>query len=188
LQSCKDCPTGKELYAYLLAGAYIDPGSAILISGSTYSYPPAYTINGTTYNNYNQSTHTLVSGSSAGIGVWLPKNSYIKSTLYTKVSGLTAGQGVESYTGSVSTSNMISQGGTVNTAALATSIRNSGNYFYLPAAGYYNGSLSSPGTHGDYWASSTYNSSDAYSLYFDSGYVSLYGNYRYYGFLRWGVQ
>jgi hypothetical protein len=142
LHSCKDCPTGKELYAYLLAGAYIDDGSAILISGSTYSYPPAYTLpNGTTYNNYNQTTHTLVSGSSAGIGVWLPKNSYIKSTLYTKVSGLAAGQGVESYTGSVSTSNMISQGGTVNTAALATSIRNSGNYFYLPAAGYYNGSL-----------------------------------------------
>jgi hypothetical protein len=163
LHSCKDCPTGKELYAYLLAGAYIDPGTAFDLGGGTYSYPPAYTLpNGTTYNNYNQTTHTLVSGSSAGIGVWLPKNSYIKSTLYTKVSGLAAGQGVESYTGSVSTSNMISQGGTVNTAALATSIRNSGNYFYLPAAGYYNGSLGSPGTHGDYWASSTYNSSDAY--------------------------
>ena len=189
LHSCKDCPTGKELYAYLLAGAYIDPGTAILISGSTYSYPPAYTLpNGTTYNNYNQTTHTLVSGSSAGIGVWLPKNSYIKSTLYTKVSGLAAGQGVESYTGSVSTSNMISQGGTVNTAALATSIRNSGNYFYLPAAGYYGGSLDTPGTIGYYWASSSYNSSTAYNLSFGSGNVILNNYYRGIGFLRWGVQ
>jgi hypothetical protein len=188
LQSCKDCPTGKELYAYLLAGAYIDDGSAILISGSTYSYPPAYTINGTTYNNYNQSTHTLVSGST-GLGLWLPKNSYIKSTLYTKVSGLTAGQGVESYTGAVAqNSNMLSYGGTVNTAALATSIRNSGNYFYLPAAGYYNGSLSYTGTYGGYWASSTSGSSVAYDLFFYSGNVRLSGSNRNYGFLRWGVQ
>jgi hypothetical protein len=188
LQSCKNCPTGKELYAYLLAGAYIDPGSAILISGSTYSYPPAYTINGTTYNNYNQSTHTLVSGST-GLGLWLPKNSYIKSTLYTKVSGLTAGQGVESYTGAVAlNSNMLSYGGTVNTAALATSIRNSGNYFYLPAAGYYNASFLDPGINGIYWSSSTGSSNGAYSLHFYSGNVYLGGNFRGYGFLRWGVQ
>jgi len=29
LHSCKDCPTGKEIYAYLLAGAYLDPSTAI---------------------------------------------------------------------------------------------------------------------------------------------------------------
>ena len=189
LHSCKDCPTGKEIYAYLLAGTYVDDGSAILISGSTYSYPPSYTLpNGITYNNYNQSNHTLVSGSPNGFGLWLPKNSYIKSTKYTKVSGLAAGQGVESYTGAVALgSNMISQGGTVTTAADVASIRNSGNYFYLPAAGFYDGSLNNPGAFGIYWPSSTC-SSGAYYLGFSSGYVSLNSDYRNPGFLLWKVQ
>ena len=172
-----------------MSSAYIDPGTAILISGSTYSYPPAYTLpKGTTYNNYNQTTHALVSGSSAGIGLWLPKNSYIKSTKYTKVTGLTAGQGVESYTGAVALgSNMISQGGTVTTAADVASIRNSGNYFYLPAAGYYIGSLLNPGANCYYWASSPYNSI-ASSLNFYSGNVYLVNDSRNFGFVRWGIQ
>jgi len=190
LYSCKDCPTGKELYAYLLAGAYLDDGSSILISGSTYSYPPAYTVNGVTYNNFNQSTHTL--SGSKGLGLWLPKNSYIKSTLYTKV-GLTAGQGVEDYTGSVGSlgANMISHGGTVTTAADAATVRNSGNYFYLPAAGYYyENSFYNPGTYGYYWSSSTLDNA-AYALYFYSdvsSYVYLNLGNRDSGYLRREVQ
>ena len=56
----------------------------------------------------------------------------------------------------------------------------------MPAQGYYNnGSLNNPGTNGYYWSSSPYpgNSADAYSLYFYSGNVYLYGNYRLYGFV-----
>jgi len=189
LHSCKDCPTAKELYAYLLAGAYTDPGTAIDLGGGNYSYPPSYTLsNSITYNTYNQTTHSLVSGSITGIGVWLPKNSYIKSTLYTKVSGLTAGQGVESYTGDiVYNNNMISQGGTVTTAADAATVRNSGNYFYLPAAGYYNGGIGNPGTYGFYWSSST-EMNISYFFYFHSGSVSLYYNSRNYGFLIWKIK
>ena len=40
--SCKDCPTAKEIYAYLLAGAYLDPGDPILMDDGSYSYPPSY--------------------------------------------------------------------------------------------------------------------------------------------------
>jgi hypothetical protein len=187
LNSCKDCPTGKEIYAYLLAGAYIDLGTAIPMSGNTYSYPPVYTVNGTTYNDYSKGGASPVG--SKGYGLWLPKNSYIKTTLYTNVTNLSAGQGVENYTGSVTSNNMITYGGTVNTPALATSIRNSGNYFYLPEAGYYDGSYRDPNMNGYYWSSSTYSSGIAYYLTFNSGYVSLKSDgKRSSGYLCWGVK
>ena len=60
-----------------------------------------------------------------------------------------------------------------------------GNYFYLPALGYYNsGQLSYVGGIGFYWSSSAYpwTSSIAYSLGFGSGNVSVGYNGRYYGF------
>ena len=53
-----------------------------------------------------------------------------------------------------------------------------GNYFFLPALGfYYNGKLDTLGSSGGYWSSSANpsNSSDAYYLYFYSGIV--YVNY-----------
>lgn len=59
-----------------------------------------------------------------------------------------------------------------------------GNYFFLPALGYYsNGRLYSLGSNGYYWSSSAYpsNSSNAYTLRFDSGNVYLGNDYRSYG-------
>ena len=58
------------------------------------------------------------------------------------------------------------------------------NYFYLPALGYYySGKLSSVGGYGYYWSSSAYprGSSYAYLLYFGSGNVRVYYDFRYYG-------
>ena len=67
------------------------------------------------------------------------------------------------------------------------SAADAGNYFYLPALGYYlSGQLGGVGYRGDYWSSSAYpwGSSYAYSLYFVSGNVNVdyYGRFRYYGF------
>jgi hypothetical protein len=198
--SCIVCPTAREIYAYLLAGAYWDDGSAIDLGGSSgYSYPPSYTLpNGITYNTYDQSTHTIASGSSKGCGLWLPKNSYIKTANLLKDKGYSGignedGKGVEDYTGSVSTSNFYNSSTTVITASNAATIRSGKDYFFLPAAGYYSdgtsSSVSNPGSYGYYRSSSTYASSSAYILYFYSGNVYLnydYGRFR--GFLLWGVQ
>ena len=176
LHSCKDCPTAKEIYAYLLAGAYYDFGDVINLGNGNYSYPSA--------------TYTLVNGSSWAYGLWLPKNSYIKSTLWSKVTGLTAGQGVENYTGNVSTSNFFNVSTTVVNASNAVSIRNSGNYFFLPSAGYYMGNtIDCSGTDGFYWSSST--SSSGYAYYLDSrcsGSINLSYLRRDLGFTRWVVQ
>ena len=60
-----------------------------------------------------------------------------------------------------------------------------GNYFYLPALGYYySGQLNYVGNLGYYWSSSAdpWSSYCAYYLYFNSGYVSVYYYYRGYGF------
>ena len=61
-----------------------------------------------------------------------------------------------------------------------------GNYFYLPALGYYNsGSLVSISDVGTYWSSSAYpwTRSGAYDLAFSSGSVNVFFYYyRYYGF------
>ena len=53
-----------------------------------------------------------------------------------------------------------------------------GKSLFLPAAGYrYNSDLNGAGSYGDYWSSSlgTDYPSDAWRLYFDSGYCSMYG-------------
>ena len=61
------------------------------------------------------------------------------------------------------------------------SAADAGNYFYLPALGYYDsGQLNFVGGIGYYWSSSAspWYSSGAYDLYFYSGYVGLsVGNY-----------
>ena len=65
------------------------------------------------------------------------------------------------------------------------------NYFYLPALGYYtSGQLYSVGYYGYYWSSSAYpwNSINAYSLYFHSGYVAVYYYSRNYGFRAEALQ
>ena len=65
------------------------------------------------------------------------------------------------------------------------SVADAGNYFYLPALGFYDsGQLNNVGNSGYYWASSAYpwNSSNAYHLYFFTGYVSVGGDNRYKGF------
>ena len=65
------------------------------------------------------------------------------------------------------------------------SAADAGNYFYLPALGYYNsGQLYSVGLIGDYWSSSAYPwlSNSAYNLYFNSGGVRVNYYYRYGGF------
>ena len=65
------------------------------------------------------------------------------------------------------------------------------NYFYLPALGfYYSGQLNYVGYYGYYWSSSAYPwfSYYAYNLLFYSGTVSVYGNYRNYGFRAEALQ
>ena len=65
------------------------------------------------------------------------------------------------------------------------SAADAGNYFYLPALGYYDsGQLHGVGYYGYCWSSSAYPwfSYNAYSLYFYSGYVCVYYDYRYYGY------
>ena len=65
------------------------------------------------------------------------------------------------------------------------SAADAGNYFYLPALGYYTSDyLTGVGGRGDYWSSSAYPgvSDEAYALHFGSGFVSLKSEYRYYGY------
>ena len=72
----------------------------------------------------------------------------------------------------------------INTSGLP-SAADANKYFYLPALGYYySGQLYGVGDGGNYWSSSAYpwGSHNAYSLYFDSGNVSVYDYGRYYGF------
>ena len=66
-----------------------------------------------------------------------------------------------------------------------------GNYFYLPALGYYNsGQLYDVGSGGYYWLSSTlpWSNLDAYGLTFISGYVSVSYGSRGYGFRAGGFE
>ena len=64
------------------------------------------------------------------------------------------------------------------------SAADAGNYFYLPALGFYlSGQLRNVGSVGRYWSSSVdpWGSYTAYNLYISSGYVSVYSGYRYNG-------
>ena len=66
-----------------------------------------------------------------------------------------------------------------------------GNYFYLPALGYYSsGQLYGVGYRSYYWSSSAdpWNSSDAYNLNFNSGYVYVNNSSRYFGFRAEALQ
>ena len=73
----------------------------------------------------------------------------------------------------------------INTSGLP-SAADAGNYFYLPAlADYFGGQLSDIGYNSGYWSSSANPQDDrrAYGLIFDSGNVSVIGNYfRFVGF------
>ena len=65
------------------------------------------------------------------------------------------------------------------------SAADAGNYFYLPALGYYlSGQLNDVGFGGNYWSSSAnpWVSNGAYYLSFNSGSVGVGDYYRYYGF------
>ena len=65
------------------------------------------------------------------------------------------------------------------------------NYFYLPALGYFHsGQLNGVGYDGYYWSSSAYpwGSGYAYGLYFYSGNVGVYYNYRHHGFRAEALQ
>ena len=65
------------------------------------------------------------------------------------------------------------------------SAADAGNYFYLPALGWYDsGQLYRVGSDGCYWSSSAYSwySDTAYRLYFSSGTVNVYWGGRYGGF------
>ena len=71
------------------------------------------------------------------------------------------------------------------------SAADAGNYFYLPALGFYNsGQLNNVGDFGLYWSSSAFpwNSGSAYMLYFDSGNVYVNNFNRYYGFRVGGFE
>ena len=78
----------------------------------------------------------------------------------------------------------------INTSGLP-SAADAGNYFYLPALGYYEfGQLYNVGIYGNYWSSSAYSSTSnyAYSLPFGSGYVRLSYSYRNAGFRVGGFE
>ena len=71
------------------------------------------------------------------------------------------------------------------------SAADAGNYFYLPALGYYNdGRLNSVGSNGFYWSSSAYpwNRGNVYNLYFYFGSVYVNFSSRYYGFRAEALQ
>ena len=71
------------------------------------------------------------------------------------------------------------------------SVADAGNYFYLPALGYYtSGQLYNVGYYGYYWSSSgnSWNSDIAYSLGFYSGSVYVDNNYRGSGFRAEALQ
>ena len=81
--------------------------------------------------------------------------------------------------------NYTNNSSSINTSGLP-SAADAGNYFYLPALSYYfGGQLSDIGYNSGYWSSSA-NPQDvrrAYGLIFDSGNVSVIGNYfRFVGF------
>ena len=65
------------------------------------------------------------------------------------------------------------------------SAANAGNYFYLPALGYYRqGLLKYVGNRGLYWSSSaSLRNSDAYGVGFYSGYVGIGYSGRHFGFI-----
>ena len=71
------------------------------------------------------------------------------------------------------------------------SAADAGNYFYLPALGYYySGRLHGVGNYGHYWSSSAHpwGSGYAYSLDFDSGLVGVGGYYRNNGYRAEALQ
>ena len=72
-----------------------------------------------------------------------------------------------------------------------TSMKDQTKTLFIPASGYCHGtSLNNRGTNGNYWSSSLYSSnpSNAYYLYFRSGYVGpQYYYYRYSGYSVRGV-
>ena len=71
------------------------------------------------------------------------------------------------------------------------SAADAGNYFYLPALGYYSdGQLTYVGFSGRYWSSSAYpwSSASAYNLHFYSGSVSVNSDGRSYGFWVGGFE
>ena len=71
------------------------------------------------------------------------------------------------------------------------SAADAGNYFYLPALGYYySGQLGSVGNYGYYWSSSAnpWISGNAYFLGFGSGNVSVGDSHRYHGFRAEALQ
>ena len=71
------------------------------------------------------------------------------------------------------------------------SAADAGNYFYLPALGYYYvGKLTYVGLSGYYWSSSAHprDNNYAYSLYFTSNAVYVNYEYRYYGYRVGGFE
>ena len=68
-------------------------------------------------------------------------------------------------------------------SSILPSAADAGNYFYLPALGYYDSGLNFVGLFGYYWSSSAspQNGTYAYNLNFNGSSVSVDYNYRYYG-------
>ena len=82
-------------------------------------------------------------------------------------------------------------GGSWSVSQTLPDVADAGNYFYLPALGYYNsGQLNYVGDVGDYWSSSatSVSSNFAYTLNFGSGGVNVLDNYRYNGFRAEALQ
>ena len=74
--------------------------------------------------------------------------------------------------------------GTSNIGSGLPSAADAGNYFYLPALGYYNsGQLYFIGNDGHYWSSSAYQrySGNAYGLFFNNGGINVYDKPRRFG-------
>ena len=77
------------------------------------------------------------------------------------------------------------------TSSILPSAADAGNYFYLPALGFYiSGQLNYVGSIGYYWSSSAYpwSGNIAYYLYFGSSNISVSYDYRYFGYRVGGFE
>ena len=121
-----------------------------------------YWDNGATIAGSTTPSYTLPDGNTYHTGLWLKKGAS---------------------TGSSTTVNVYPQ------QTVTADIRNSVNYFFLPAAGRYtSSSLQEAGTLGYYWLKTPDSGTNALSFRFTKDYAGVYTDYRATGYCLWSVQ
>ena len=149
----KSCPTASQMVAYLKAGVYWDDNTTVTDGRQTYSAP---------YGNERKTDlHT---------GLWVKKSAKIPT--FNTETDMT-------YTTTSETFKKLSS----LTNPEVETIRTGGDYFFLPAAGYYFGGFLGAGSYGFYWSGTPFGDDLAYHLYFLDGHADVYGAVRVNGFL-----